>query len=124
MKPNVILEKSYAFSIRVTKAYKYLRANKTNHSISDQFLRCGTAIGALVHEAQYAQSHKDFINKMSVALKETNETVYWIKLFYDSEFISETAFKSIHKDCTELLSLLVSIINTAKTKDTVQNGAE
>ncbi|MDR2449739.1 MAG: four helix bundle protein [Prevotellaceae bacterium] len=111
---NVLKEKSYAFALRIIKAYKYLAKEQGEYVLSKQLLRCGTAIGALVREAEYAQSKADFVNKMSIALKEANETEYWVLLLQDSEYITATISKSVLKDCRELLRLLVSSTNTAK----------
>ena len=111
---NVIKEKSYAFALRMIKAYKYLTSEQKEFVLSKQMLRSGTAIGALVWEAEYAQSTPDFIHKLSIALKEANETEYWMSLLKDSEYISEDSFHSIHKDCVELIKMLTSIINTSK----------
>jgi four helix bundle protein len=111
---NVLKEKSYAFALRIIKAYKHLAKEQGEYVLSKQLLRCGTAIGALVREAEYAQSKADFVNKMSVALKEANETEYWILLLQDSEYITAAVSKSVLKDCRELLRLLISSINTAK----------
>lgn len=116
MRENVIHTKSYAFALRVVKLYKFLCAEKKEFVLSKQLLRSGTAIGALVKEAEHAQSKADFINKMNVALKEANETVYWLELLKDSDYIEETAFSSIHKDAIELLKLLISIVKSSKQK--------
>ncbi len=79
-KENVVKTKSYAFALRIIKLYKYLSTQKQEYVLSKQLLRCGTAIGALIKEAEHAQSKADFINKMNVALKEANETEYWLML--------------------------------------------
>jgi four helix bundle protein len=84
--------------------------------MSKQLLRSGTAIGASVCEAEYAQSIPDFINKMSISLKEANETAYWLLLLKETEYISEDIYISIIDDCHELLRLLISTINTSKKK--------
>ena len=115
-KENVLKDKSFAFALRVVKAYKYLAKEKGEFVLSKQLLRCGTSIGALVREAEYAQSIPDFINKMSVALKETNETEYWLMLLKESDYIDYDVFSSIIEDCQELLKLLISSINTSKKK--------
>ena len=115
-KKNVIKDKSFAFALRIVKAYKYLVKEKNEFVLSKQLLRCGTAIGALVREAEYAQSLPDFINKMSVALKEANETEYWIMLLKESEYIDYEVYSSVISDCQELLRLLISTINTSKKK--------
>lgn len=114
MKENIVKEKSYKFAMRVIKAYKFLSEDKREFVLSKQILRSGTAIGALIREAEQAQSRKDFIHKMNIALKEANETEYWLMLLKDSEYINEESFISIHKDCDELIRLLVSIVKTTK----------
>jgi len=115
VKNNIIADKSNAFSIRVTNAFKYLCANGKRIAMFDQFLNSGTAIGALVHEAEFAQSRKDFINKMSIALKEANENKYWIGVLHSGGYFDDAAHNSILEDCKELVAILVSIVNTAKT---------
>ena len=115
-KKNVLKDKSFAFALRIVNAYKFLTKEKNEFVLSKQLLRCGTAIGALVSEAEYAQSISDFINKMSIALKEANETEYWLMLLKKSEYIDEDVYSSILIDCQELLKLLVSSINTSKKK--------
>lgn len=82
--------------------------------LSKQLLRSGTAIGALIKEAEHAQSKADFLNKMNIALKEANETGYWLMLLKGSEYISQIEFNSIYQNCNELISLLVSIVRTTK----------
>ena len=112
---NIVKEKSYKFALRVIKAYKFLSEDKREFVLSKQMLRSGTAIGALIREAEQAQSRKDFIHKMNIALKEANETEYWLMLLKDSEYIDEKSFESIHKDCDELIRLLISIVKTTRT---------
>ena len=107
--------KSYAFAIRIVRMVQYLRETRGEHVLSRQVLRAGTAIGALVREAEYAQSPADFANKLSVALKEANETEYWLQLLHDTDYLDAEAFKSIESDCKELIALLVASIKTAKT---------
>ncbi len=114
MRNNVIHDKSYAFALRIVKAYKYLSENKKEYVLSKQVLRSGTAIGALVKESEHAQSKADFINKLSIALKEANETAYWLTLLKDGDFIDENSFVSIKIDCDEIIKILVAIIKTSK----------
>ncbi|MDR0865078.1 MAG: four helix bundle protein [Candidatus Symbiothrix sp.] len=116
MKENVLRDKSYDFALRVINAYKFLNKEQKEFVLSKQLLRSGTAIGALVREAEYAQSVPDFINKLSVALKEANETEYWFMLLKDSDYISENVYLSIINNCQELIRLLISSIKTAKQK--------
>ena len=114
MKENVIKNKSFAFALRTVKMYQFLCEQKKEFVMSKQLLRSGTAVGALVREAEQAESPADFIHKMAIALKETNETEYWIDLLFQSNYIDETAFNSIKTDLIELLKLLISIIKTTK----------
>ena len=115
-KENVLKDKSLLFALRIVNAYKFLTKEKNEFVLSKQLLKSGTSIGALVREAEFAQSTLDFINKMSIALKETNETEYWLILLNKSEYIDDNGFASIKKDCQELLKLLISTINTSKKK--------
>ena len=95
---------------------KYLREQKGEFVLSKQILRSGTAIGALIRESEFAQSQADFVNKLSVALKEANETDYWLNLLHDSHYLNEVSFISMENDCGELIALLVSSIRTVKNK--------
>lgn len=110
---GILEEKTYAFALRIIKAYNFL-TSKNEYVLSKQLLRAGTSIGANCREATYAQSKMDFINKLSIALKEANETIYWLELLHDSEFIDDKSFNSIHDDGLEILKLLISIIKTSK----------
>jgi len=114
MKENVIRDKSLAFALRVVKLAKYLEGKKREFVLSRQVLRSGTAIGALVREAEHAESKADFIHKMSIALKEANETSYWLELLRQGEYIDAESFKSIGADSAELIKLLTAIVKTAK----------
>ena len=109
-------EKSFVFALRIIKMAKYLQNEKREFVLSKQILRSGTAIGALVREAEHAQSKADFINKMSIALKEANETDYWIELLHQSGEITPESYQSIKPDILELLKLLVSIVKTSKDR--------
>lgn len=116
MKENVIKAKSFAFALRVVKLGQYLTGQKKEFVLSKQVLRSGTAIGALVREAEQAESKADFVHKMAIALKEANETEYWIALLHQSGYIDDTAFESIQPDIVELLKLLTAIIKTTRAK--------
>ncbi|MDR1516644.1 MAG: four helix bundle protein [Dysgonamonadaceae bacterium] len=115
MKKNIVKEKSYAFALKTIKAYKFLSEQQRELVLPKQMLRSGTAIGALVREAGHAESKADFVHKMSIALKEANETTYWLMLLKNSEYINKNTFDSIFSDCSELAGLLVSIIKPAKS---------
>lgn len=110
----MVAPKSYAFALRIIKLYKWLVGEHKEFVLSKQLLRSGTAIGALIKEAEHAQSKADFLNKMNIALKEANETEYWLILLKDAEYISEKEFASIHIDCQELIKLLISIVKSTK----------
>lgn len=114
MKNNIVKEKSFAFAIRIVALYKFLTDEKKEYILSKQVLRSGTAIGALVREAEQAESKKDFVHKLAIALKEANETEYWLELLHKTDYLKDTEFTSIHNDVVELLKLLTSIIKTSK----------
>ena len=114
-KKGLLRQLSYAFAVRIVKMVRYLQGDMKEFVLSKQVLRSGTAIGALVREAEYAQSEADFVNKLSVALKEANETEYWLQLLHDTDYLDAEAFKSIESDCKELIALLVASIKTVKT---------
>ncbi len=117
LKKNIVKEKSFAFALRIIKLHRFLQDEKREYVLSKQLLRSGTAIGALVREAEQAESKADFIHKMAIALKEANETDYWIELLYQSETLEEKGFSSIKPDITELIKLLTSIIKTSRDKE-------
>ena len=114
MKENVLKSKSYDFAIRIVKLSQYLQVEKKEFILSKQILRSGTAIGALVREAEYGQSKIDFIHKLTISLKEANETEYWLSLLKDTGYIEEKLFTSLTENCQELLKLLISSIKTSK----------
>lgn len=113
-KDNVIETRTYAFALRIVNAYKFLCREKGEYVLSKQLLRSGTAVGALMREAKFAQSRADFISKTSIALKEANETLYWIDLLHDSDYIDDFVYSSIHNEAYEITSILVSIVKTTK----------
>jgi len=120
MGKSIVGDKAYAFALRTVELYKYLSSEKKEFVMSKQLLKSGTAIGALIREAEHAQSKKDFLNKMSVALKEANETVYWLQLLRDSEYVSFSMFAELNPFAEELLKMLISIVKT--TKKTLESG--
>ena len=118
---NVVVQKSYAFSLRCVRLYKYLCSRDGNYIIGKQLLRSGTSIGANVREALRAQTRPDFITKLNVALKEASETEYWIELLRDSDYISSSQAESMLADCVELLKILTSIVKKSKeNSDTIR----
>ena len=115
-KENVLSDKSLLFAVRIVKFYQYLQVEKKEYVLSKQVLRSGTSIGANVRESKNAQSDADFLNKLNIALKEADETQYWLELLRLSEIISEESFDSLNNDVKELIAILVSVIKTMKTK--------
>jgi four helix bundle protein len=113
---KMIKEKSLAFAIRMVKLYKHLVDNKKEYVLSKQMLRSGTAMGALVREAEHAQSKADFLSKMNIALKEANETVYWLLLLKETDYLTQSEYVAINIDAEELLKMLISIVKTTKSR--------
>ncbi len=114
MKNNILKDKSYAFAIQIVKASQLLIQERKEYILSKQLLRSGTAIGALIREAEFGQSKADFINKMSISLKEANETGYWLSLLKDTNYISDLVYLQLSNDCKELIALLVATVKTSK----------
>ncbi len=113
---NIIENKSFEFAVRIVRLYRYLNDEKHEYVISKQLLRCGTSIGANVAEAQKGQSKADFHAKMNIALKEANETHYWLRLLHRTEYLTEPEFQSIEPEIKEIISILVSICKTTNRK--------
>jgi four helix bundle protein len=113
---NAVLEKSFDFAVRMVELSRYLVQGKREYVLSKQVLRSGTSIGALVREAQHAESNADFVHKLSIALKEANETDYWLLLLYKTGYLTESQYDSLKADIETLLKLLVSIIKSSKKK--------
>ena len=111
---NIIEDKSFRFAIRIVNLYKYLCRTHKEFVLSKQLLRSGTSIGANVAEAQQAQSRADFISKLSIALKETTETKYWLRLLTATDYLTREESRSVFADCVELEKLLVTILKSAK----------
>jgi len=117
MKKSILREKSYLFAIRIVKLCQWLQGSKKEFVISKQVLKSGTAIGALIREAEFGQSKADFAHKMTIALKEANETEYWLLLLNDTGLVSEKElFASLQSECRELIAMLVTTLRTIKTK--------
>lgn len=117
MAKSVLRDKSYAFAVRIVKLGRFLQTNQKEFILSKQLIRSGTAVGALLREAEFGQSKADFINKLYVALKEANETEYWLNLLFDTEYLEESAYQSILADNKELIAMLVSSIKTLKSSN-------
>lgn len=114
MRDSILKTKSHKLAIDIIKTYKYLCDEKKEFVLSKQCLRSWTAIGALIREAEFAQSKADFINKMSIALKEANETQYRLELLQESEYISKELFDNLYSKVTECIKILVTSVKTAK----------
>ena len=113
-KDNSIAEKSMVFAVRVVGLYRYLNEKKRECVMSKQVLRSGTSIGANVREANSAQSKADFIAKMSIALKECDETGYWLELLSRTGFLSREEYISVESDCRELFAMITAILKSAR----------
>jgi len=111
---SIIDVKSYDFAIKIVRAYQRITQTHKEFVLSKQLLRSGTSIGANVKEAEHAQSKADFLNKMNIALKEANETAYWLNILKDTEYLSNETFTSLKQSCDELISILVKIVDTTK----------
>ncbi len=114
---NTIQDKSKAFAIRIIRCYKFLTEQKQERIMSKQLLRCGTSIGANTRESKNAQSRMDFLNKLNIALKEADETDYWLDLLHETDYLDDNQYASLKKDCAELIKLLTSIIKKLKVSD-------
>ena len=114
MKKNIVKEKSFSLAMDVISTYKHLAYAQKEYVMSKQLLRSGTAVGALIRESEHAESKADFIHKLAISLKEANESDYWIELLFQSNYLSESNYKSIQKKNLELIRLLTSIIKSTK----------
>ncbi|MBN1180953.1 MAG: four helix bundle protein [Bacteroidales bacterium] len=115
-KENIILTKTYDFALKIVKLYLYLKSEFNEFELSRQVLRSGTSIGANSEEGNNAQSKKDFISKFSIALKEANETHYWLRLLRDSNMIEEKTANDLLNECSEIIKIISSIVKTSKEK--------
>lgn len=116
MKNNIVRDKSFDFAIRIVKLYQYLNSNKKEFILSKQLLRSGTSIGAMIREAEHAESKNDFIHKFAIAQKEANEVVYWLELLKATDYLNEKEFENIYNDAIEILKLITSILKTSKNQ--------
>ena len=111
---SIIKQKSMAFARRIIRLYQYLGKEHHEYVMSKQVLRCGTSIGANIAEAIYGSSRKDFTNKLQIAQKKAAETLYWLELLHSCDYIPDNLYKSLSKDCRELLSLLCASIKSTE----------
>jgi len=119
---NTIAEKSFNFAKRIYFLYKFLTENKKEYVLSKQILMSGTSIGAYVEEALDDPNKKDFTSQISISLKKTRETLYWLKLLYEVNILNEKQFNSIKRDCEEILKILDSIQKSVKSDNELQNS--
>lgn len=111
---SILKQKSFDFAVRIINLYRYLKKDHGEYIISQQIMRSGTSIGALIREAEFAESRKDFMHKLYIGLKEANECVYWLELLFATEYIHKTMFDSLNTDATALLKMLVASVKTIK----------
>lgn len=111
---SIIQHKSRDFAIRIINCYKFLTEQKHEMVMSKQLLRCGTSIGANTRESKNAQSRMDFLNKLNIALKEADETEYWLDLLHETKYLDDKMYESLLSDCKELIAILVTIIKKIK----------
>ena len=111
---SIIQQKSRDFAIRIIGCYKYLTEERHEMVMSKQLLRCGTSIGANTRESKNAQSRMDFLNKLNIALKEADETEYWLDLLHETKYLDNKLFQSLQSDCKEIIAILVTIIKKLK----------
>ena len=116
MSESKLRDMSLDFAVSIINLAKELKLKKEN-IISNQIGRSGTSIGANIREAQYAHGKADFVSKLQIALKEANETGYWLELLYKTNYIDEATYKNLDSDCTSIRVMLISSINTVKNKD-------
>lgn len=116
MADSVLRDKSYQFAIRIVKLSQYLQAEKKEFVLSKQLLRSGTAIGALLRAAEFGQSKADFVSKLNIALKEANETAYWLSLLKDTDYLTLIQYDALAPDCRALIAMLVASVKTAKSE--------
>lgn len=117
MADSILRSKSKEFAKDIVFLCRALKQNTVESALTNQLLRCGTSVGANIHEAQYAQGTKDFISKLEIALKECNESAYWLELLFETNSLTEADFKDFLNKCIELRRMLVSSITTLKSKN-------
>jgi|SRR5690554_3853478 len=115
MSENVIKDRSFGFAIRIVRMYQYLTSEKKEYVLSKQLLRSGTGVGALVREAEHAESKADFNHKLSIAQKEINESIYWLELLKETDYLNTKEFQSLNSDAIEIIKLVTAIIKSTKT---------
>ncbi len=114
MKENIIKDKSFKFAVRIIRLYQLFNKEKNEYVLSKQILRSATSVGAMIREAEHSESKKDFIHKISIAQKEINETIYWLELLKETDFLTEEEFESLNNDAIEIIKIITKILKTTK----------
>ena len=114
MKENVVKNKSFAFAVKVIRLYQFLCEHKREFVLSKQLLRSGTSVGAMVREAEHAETKNDFKHKMGIAQKEINETIYWLELLKETDYLTSEQFESLNADAVEIIKLTTAILKSVK----------
>lgn len=122
MRENVVKNKSFSFAVRIVKLYQYLYEQKREFILSKQLLRSGTSVGAMIREAEHAETKNDFKHKMGIAQKEINETIYWLELLKETDFISIEQFENINSDAIEIIKLITAILKSTKANINNENN--
>lgn len=117
MSKSIMLDKSKEFAINTVKVCKELSVSQKEFVLTKQLIKSATSIGANIHESKYAQSTADFVSKMKIALKECYESEYWLEILFKTEYLNETAFEQLNKDCSELRRMLISSIRTVTNNE-------
>jgi len=115
MRENIVKNKSFAFAVRVVNLYQFLCEQKKEYVLSKQLLRIGTSVGAMVREAEHAETKNDFKHKMGIAQKKINETIYWLELLRETDYLTAEQFESINNDAVEIIKLITAILKSAKS---------
>lgn len=114
MRENIVKNKSFAFAVRVVRLYQFLCSEKKEYVLSKQLLRSGTSVGAMVREAEHAETKNDFKDKMGIAQKEINETIYWLELLKETDYLTNDQYESINNDAVEIIKLITAILKSTK----------
>ena len=119
MGENIVKNKSFSFALRIVRVVQFLKAEKREFILYKQLLRSGTSVGAMIREAEFAETKKDFIHKMSIVQKEINETIYWLELLHETDFLPTDQYNSINLDAIEIIKLVTAIIKSAKNRQSI-----
>jgi four helix bundle protein len=115
VRKNVVKDKSFQFAIKIVRVYQFFVTEKNEYVLSKQLLRSGTSVGAMIREAEHAETKRDFIHKMAIAQKEINESIYWLELLKETDYLDQGEFESLNTDAVEIIKLLTSILKSTKT---------